>query len=67
MDLLNSFPKDIDICGENGEYHTFCYDGKIFKSPVKFSLDRAKIQNYKIKDENGIEKVFRYWYASIVP
>lgn len=67
MDLLNSFPKDIDICGEKGEYHTFCYDGKIFKSPIKFSLDRAKIQNYKIKDENGIEKEFRYWYGSIVP
>ncbi|GHU98795.1 ATP-binding protein [Clostridia bacterium] len=25
-----------DICGENGEYHTFVYDGPIFKTPVNF-------------------------------
>lgn len=24
----------IDICGEHGEYHTFVYDGPIFKFPV---------------------------------
>lgn len=24
----------LDPCGENGEYHTFCYDGPIFKRPV---------------------------------
>jgi len=23
-----------DICGENGEYHTFVSDGPIFKTPV---------------------------------
>lgn len=25
-----------DACGENGEYHTFVFDGPIFKFPVKF-------------------------------
>ena len=25
-----------DACGENGEYHTFVYDGPIFKYPIKF-------------------------------
>ncbi|MCL2125392.1 MAG: adenine nucleotide alpha hydrolase [Oscillospiraceae bacterium] len=25
-----------DICGENGEYHTFVYDGPLFSSSVKF-------------------------------
>lgn len=23
-----------DICGENGEYHTFVYDGPLFKKPI---------------------------------
>ena len=27
-----------DICGENGEYHTFVSDGPIFKEPVKFAF-----------------------------
>lgn len=25
-----------DPCGENGEYHTFVYDGPLFKFPIKF-------------------------------
>ncbi len=25
-----------DICGENGEYHTFAFDGPLFKNPVNF-------------------------------
>jgi uncharacterized protein (TIGR00290 family) len=30
QELLNKFPSDVDPCGENGEYHTFCFDGPIF-------------------------------------
>ena len=26
-----------DPCGENGEYHTFVYDGPLFKCPIRFS------------------------------
>jgi len=28
----------VDLCGENGEYHTFVYNGPIFKAPVAFSV-----------------------------
>jgi uncharacterized protein (TIGR00290 family) len=28
---------NVDLCGEKGEYHTFVYDGPIFKKPVKFT------------------------------
>lgn len=28
----------IDLCGEAGEYHTFVYDGPIFKRQVEFSV-----------------------------
>jgi uncharacterized protein (TIGR00290 family) len=28
-------PPNADPCGENGEFHTFVYDGVIFKKPVK--------------------------------
>lgn len=29
--------KDIDPCAENGEYHSFVYDGPVFKTSVPFS------------------------------
>jgi uncharacterized protein (TIGR00290 family) len=34
QDVLTSFPDGVDICGENGEFHTFVYDGPMFKHPV---------------------------------
>lgn len=35
-DLIGlSRTKGIDPCGEGGEYHTFVYDGPLFKQPVK--------------------------------
>ena len=38
-----------DICGENGEYHTFAFDGPIFSQAVKFSKrDKIKIDNFTI-------------------
>jgi uncharacterized protein (TIGR00290 family) len=30
-DLLKALPQHVDPCGENGEFHTFVYDGPIFK------------------------------------
>jgi uncharacterized protein (TIGR00290 family) len=30
----------VDPCGENGEYHTFVYDGPIFAYPISFETDR---------------------------
>ena len=32
--LLNELPPGVDPCGENGEFHTFCYDGAIFDHPI---------------------------------
>jgi uncharacterized protein (TIGR00290 family) len=32
--FLKDLPQGIDACGENGEFHTFVYDGPIFQRPV---------------------------------
>jgi uncharacterized protein (TIGR00290 family) len=35
-DFLKALPENIDPCGENGEFHTFVYDGPIFSHPINF-------------------------------
>ncbi len=35
--FLNELPLNVDPCGENGEYHSFCFDGPIFKKPLQIS------------------------------
>jgi uncharacterized protein (TIGR00290 family) len=32
--LLRDLPASVDPCGENGEFHTFVYDGPIFTDPI---------------------------------
>ena len=31
-------PANADCCGENGEFHTFAFDGPIFKDAIRFQL-----------------------------
>jgi uncharacterized protein (TIGR00290 family) len=36
-DFFAGLPADVDPCGENGEYHSFVWDGPIFRAPVTFT------------------------------
>ncbi len=36
LDLVSLL--DIDLCGENGEYHSLVYDAPMFKQPLAFQL-----------------------------
>lgn len=33
-EFLSLLPPEIDPCGENGEFHTFVYDGPVFEAPI---------------------------------
>ena len=33
--LLENLPATVDPCGENGEFHTFAYDGPMFRSAMR--------------------------------
>ncbi|MGW9684956.1 Dph6-related ATP pyrophosphatase [Flagellimonas sp. 2504JD1-5] len=45
-ELIDQFPKDVDPCGENGEFHTFCFDGPIFRHPIAFELGETIFRVY---------------------
>ena len=36
--FLNDIPKNIDPCGENGEFHSFAFDGPMFQNPIDIIL-----------------------------
>lgn len=36
--LLKDLPESVDPCGENGEFHSFVYDGPLFHQPVALSI-----------------------------
>ena len=44
-DLLADLPPNIDPCGENGEFHSFVFDGPIFKEKINFSVGGNHLGN----------------------
>jgi uncharacterized protein (TIGR00290 family) len=46
QDFLKDLPKNIDPCGENGEYHSFVFDGPIFKEKIAFEIGETVYRNY---------------------
>ena len=65
--LIADLPDGVDICGENGEYHTFCYAGGMFRTPVPYRLGPPLFKSFSVKQENGTEQRFTYWVADLQP
>ncbi len=40
-DLLRDLPVNVDPCGEYGEFHSFVFDGPIFRKPVDVAVARS--------------------------
>jgi uncharacterized protein (TIGR00290 family) len=52
--FLADLPSSVDPCGENGEFHTFVFDGPIFREPVRFLFGEVVCRN-------------SFWFADLVP
>ena len=53
--FINDLPANVDPCGENGEYHSFVFDGPIFKTPITFTKGEIVYKKYdapKNADDN---------------
>lgn len=44
--FLRDLPAGVDPCGENGEFHTFVFDGPLFRQPVKFEVGEVVYHKY---------------------
>ena len=51
-DFLKDLPQKVDPCGENGEFHTFVFDGPIFKYPIPFAKGEVISKSYRPSQNN---------------
>jgi len=73
-DFIKDLPPNVDPCGENGEFHSFVYDGPIFKKPVEFKRGEIVKKTYipsnndQLKNE-GYEQVpeTSFRYCDLIP
>ncbi len=54
--LMKEFKRfgNVDLCGEKGEFHTFVYDGPMFRKPVRFTAGKKILKN-------------NHWFLTITP
>lgn len=54
-DFIESLPDNVDPCGENGEFHTFVYDGPIFTKAIPFEKGEVVFKSYKAPQQQDDE------------
>lgn len=63
--FVEALPVGVDPNGENGEYHTFCYDGPLFRTPVPYRLGEPLQRSYDVRLDDGTVARYTYWFADL--
>jgi uncharacterized protein (TIGR00290 family) len=73
-ELIMSLPDDVDVCGENGEFHTFTFKGPIFANEIKYKTGEKVFKAYQApvnaNDSCGSsndKKLSGFWYCDLIP
>ncbi|WP_316825275.1 diphthine--ammonia ligase [Pedobacter miscanthi] len=73
--LIAQLPAEIDPCGENGEFHTFAFEGPIFKNKIPFTIGEKVFRTYNApakttpdNDSSSSSKALSgFWYIDLLP
>jgi uncharacterized protein (TIGR00290 family) len=62
-DFLQDLPAHVDPCGENGEFHTFVFEGPIFKEKIDFIIGEKTYRKYE--DGNNSQFDTGFWFCDL--
>jgi uncharacterized protein (TIGR00290 family) len=69
--FVSTLPKNVDPCGENGEFHTFVYDGPVFNQPIACDAHQVTKESYRYKkrnDKGDVEDLeSSFWFQELLP
>jgi uncharacterized protein (TIGR00290 family) len=69
-DFINQLPKEVDPCGENGEFHTLVYDGPIFIKRLEFERGETVKKSYSFNVTNNLGITERlesqFWFQDFI-
>ena len=68
--FIHDLPSTVDPCGENGEYHTFCYKGSVFREPIGFIRGEKVFRPLDLKTDPGtasseLPTTRGFWYCDL--
>ncbi|WEK68477.1 MAG: diphthine--ammonia ligase [Candidatus Chryseobacterium colombiense] len=67
-DFIKDLPENVDPCGENGEFHTFTFDGPIFKTAIDFKIGETVKKTYPKPqtDDNKETGEYVFWFCDLI-
>ena len=65
QEFIDNLPDGMDPNGENGEYHTLCFDGPIYSSPVPFTIGKPYTKSFDIGLDDGTTQTFTYCFVDL--
>jgi uncharacterized protein (TIGR00290 family) len=66
--FCEELPAGVDPCGENGEFHTFVYDGPIFNDPISFIKGEIVYKEYKSPGNiDSSDKNCGFYFCDLLP
>lgn len=63
--FIADLPPGVDPCGENGEFHTFVYDGPAFKNQIDFTLGEKVFRTFP-SPVGDTDQTTGYWYIDLI-
>jgi len=63
LEFIKDLPDTVDKCGENGEFHTFVFDGICFLNKLELKVEEVYSYTSNYIMENN--KVKEYYYAKL--
>jgi diphthamide synthase (EF-2-diphthine--ammonia ligase) len=64
--FINDLPSNVDVCGENGEFHSFVFDGPIFKQPVRFSTGEIVYKLYDAPKQDDLPDKYGFYFCDLL-
>ncbi len=68
--FIENLPAIVDPCGENGEFHTFCFEGPIFKNRIPFDIGERLYRPLTISTDNSCSSsngTKGFWFCDLIP
>jgi|SRR6185503_7287900 len=68
--LIQSLPKGVDVCGENGEFHTFAFKGPVFSEEIKYRTGERVYKEYPTPvtaDDQSGDASSGFWFCDLLP
>ena len=62
--FIDELPDEVDVCGENGEFHSFVFDAPFFKNSIELKIGEIVAREYTNEDP-ALSKQF--YFCDLLP